>query len=58
MREASREGERESERRIFFIKKSVLEATMLLDTLGSTVATQQKNVNLGYLLWGDFCEFL
>jgi hypothetical protein len=42
--------ERESQRDGFF--------SMLLDTLGSTVATQQKNVNLGYLLWGDFCEFL
>jgi hypothetical protein len=55
MREASREGERESERRIFFIKKSDWEATVLL---GSTVATQPKNVNLEYLLWGDFCEIL
>jgi hypothetical protein len=57
MREASREGERKSQRDIFFIKKIDWEATVLPNTFGSTVATQPKNVNLRYLLWGGFCEF-
>jgi hypothetical protein len=58
MREASREGERESEKGIFFIKKIDWEATVLPNTLGSTVASQPKNINLGCLLWVDFGEFL
>jgi hypothetical protein len=33
----------------FFIKKSDWVATIL---------PNQKNVNLGYLLWSDFCEIL
>jgi len=55
---AVKERERESESRIIFIKKIHWEATMLPNTLGSTVDSQQEHINLGYLLWGDFCEFL
>jgi hypothetical protein len=52
-------GERERERAGFFsLKRIHWEATVLPNTLGSTVASQQENVNLGYLLWGGFCEFL
>jgi hypothetical protein len=56
--EANREVERESERdKFFFNKKNDWEATVLPNTLGSTVATQPKHVNMGCLLWGSFCEF-
>jgi hypothetical protein len=29
---------------------------VLSNVLGSTVASQKENENLGYLLWGGFCE--
>jgi hypothetical protein len=49
--EASREGERESERDgFFFNKKSDWEAIVLPNVLGSIVATQPKHVNMGCLL--------
>jgi hypothetical protein len=57
---AVKERERVREMDFFFYKKSDWEATVLpnvLGTLGSTVASQLKHVNIGCLLWGSFCEF-
>jgi hypothetical protein len=50
------EGERK--RLIFFIKKTNWEATVLPNTLGSTVATQPKYVKIGCLLEIKFWCFL
>jgi hypothetical protein len=48
---------RRGERNIFFIKIICREATVLPNTLGSTVASQGSSSKMRKLLWLVFCTF-
>jgi len=58
MEDGPGQSKEEGERRCVFVIKIICwEATVLPNALGSTVASQPKNANLGYLLWVIFWCF-